>query len=162
MTNSINKRKPFFGIVSFQTDRKRNQLTNASVFDNCNTKDISLEIDSQIYPQEKLNMDFNKNIFAEIYDRLCDLKKIFFRTSGEVPLMYLDPDNFKNHETIFSIDMTRQPVSISERKSSIILNIEFEKDVPKKTLCYVCLVSNKEFLYDIVNHNMTEIVSNNV
>jgi hypothetical protein len=50
LMNSYNNRQPFFCFVGFQTNKKGNLLTDASIFDHCNTKDISLEIDDQRYP----------------------------------------------------------------------------------------------------------------
>jgi hypothetical protein len=93
-----------------------------------------------------LNIDFKNDKFANIYDILGEYKKVFFRTYREFPLIYTDPENFKNSKPLFVINMTRQPVSISGFKYTIILNVDFDGYEAEGTVCYIFLVSNNKFV----------------
>jgi hypothetical protein len=104
-----------------------------------------------------LNIDFKNDKFANIYDMLGEYKKVFFRTYRKLPLIYTDPENFKNSKPLFVINMTRQPVSISGSRHTIIFNVDFDGDVADGTVCYICLVSNNKFVYDIKRNSITGI-----
>ena len=152
-----NIHNPLFAIVAFQTGGIENQLKRASVFNHCDVKNIWLEIDGQRYPQESLNLDWENNKFSLVYDMYTSYKKTFHRTHQELPLMYLSPDNFKKSRAMYVLDLTRQPDNVSGNRNNIILNIEFNKDVPANTICYTCLVSSSEFTYDIVQNTIRKI-----
>ncbi|KAE9524787.1 hypothetical protein AGLY_014837 [Aphis glycines] len=63
-----NVHNPLFAIVAFQTDKLDNQLRDPIQFNNCNLKNIWLDIDSMRYPEELLNLDFKNEKFNIAYD----------------------------------------------------------------------------------------------
>lgn len=149
-----NIHNPLFAIVGFQTKGLETQLRKASVFDHCNVKNIWLEIDGQRYPQESLNLDWKNGKFILAYDMHMSYKKTFHKTHQELPLMYLTPTSFRDARTLYVLNLTRQPDSVSGNRNNIILNIEFNEDVPNGTICYICLVSTSSFTYDIVHNTI--------
>lgn len=151
-----NSHDPLFGIVGLQTNRNT-QLKESSNFDHCNVRNIYFEINGEKYPEEMLNIDFKNDKFGNIYDMLGDYKKVFYKTYRELPLIYTDPEQFKNSKPLFVINLTRQPVSISGSKHTVILNIDFDGDVSDGTVCYICLVSSNKFVYDIIQNSIREI-----
>jgi len=159
-----NAHDPLFGIVGLQTDRNTstsnialNQLKESSYFDHCNVRNIYFEINGEKYPEEMLNIDFKNDKFCNIYDMLGDYKKVFYRTYRELPLIYTDPEQFKNSKPLFVINLTRQPVSISGSRRTVILNIDFDGNVADGTVCFICLVSSNKFEYDIIQNSIREI-----
>jgi len=153
-----NIHNPLFGIVAFQTDKSPNpdQLKDNSGFNHCNIKNIWFEVNSKRYPEELLDLDWKNSKFAIAYDMLMDYKKVFVRTYQELPLIYVNPKQFKTARPFYVIDLTRQPQNTAEAKNNIILHVDFNENVPNNTICYVCMISNSEFIYDIVNNTIRE------
>ena len=81
-------------------------------------------------------------------------KKTFHKTHQELPLMYLSPNEFKNSRAIYVLDLTRQPDNVSGNRTNIILNVDFNEDIPTVTACYTCLISSSEFTYNIVQNTI--------
>ncbi|KAL4083955.1 hypothetical protein QTP88_029271 [Uroleucon formosanum] len=127
------------------TDKLDNQLRDPIQFNNCNLKNIWIDIDSIRYPEELLNLDFKKEKFNIAYDMLMDYKHIYNRLHLNLSLMYLTPKKFKDTRPFFVINMSRQPPQISGSKPSIVLHADFNEDVPANIICYICLISGTEF-----------------
>ncbi|VVC46466.1 Hypothetical protein CINCED_3A003044, partial [Cinara cedri] len=70
--------------------------------------------------------------------------KTFHKTHQELSLVYLDSRNFKISRPMYVLNLTRQPDNVSGNRNNIILNAEFNEDVPNGTICYICLVSTSE------------------
>jgi len=151
-----NVHNPLFAIVAFQTDKLDNQLRDPIQFNNCNLKNIWLDIDSMRYPEELLNLDFKNEKFSIAYDMLMDYKNIYNRLHRDLSLMYITPQQFKDTRPFFVINMSRQPSQISGSKTSIVLHADFNEDIPANTICYICLVSGTEFFYDLANNTIRE------
>jgi len=151
-----NVHNPLFAIVAFQTDKLDNQLRDPIEFNNCNLRNIWIEIDSIRYPEALLNLDFKKGNFKIAYDMLMDYKHVYNRLHRDLSLMYITPKQFKETRPFFVIDMSRQPPQISGSRASIVLHAEFNEDVPANTICYICLVSGTEFFYDLPNSTIRE------
>jgi len=154
MYRNINN--PLFAIIAFQTDKLDNQLSDPIQFNNCNLKNIWLDIDSNRYPEELMNLDFKKEKFNIAYDMLMDYKHVYNRLHRDLSLMYITPQQFKDFRPFFVINMSRQPSEVSRSKTSIVLHADFNEDVPVNTICYICLVSGSEFFYDLQNNRIRE------
>lgn len=153
-----NIHNPLFGIVCFQTNREsnHNQDKDCSVFNHCNVKNIWFEVDGKRYPEELMDLDWDKNKFYIAYDMMLDYKKVFVKTYNELPLIYVNPNQFKNARPFYVIDLTNQPQNISESRKNIVLHVDFNKDIPANTICYICMVSYSEFIHDFDNNTIRE------
>lgn len=158
MSEYRNINNPLFAIVAFQTDLLDNQLKDPSGFDHCNVKNIWIELEGRRYPEEMLNLDFKNDKYGIIYDMFSEYKKVFNKTNQEVSLMYVDPTQFKNSRAVYVINLTRQPENISESRHNFVLHVDFNEDVPQNTVCYICLVSSIELVYDINKNRIKQIV----
>ena len=64
---------------------------------------------------------------------------------------------------IYSVDLTMQPRDISNVKSNILLNVDFNKDVSEPsgadegTICYIVVVSNCLLYYEPDRNKITRI-----
>jgi hypothetical protein len=64
---------------------------------------------------------------------------------------------------IYSIDLTDQPQSISNVKSNIIHNVDFNKTVPNPsgsdegTICHIIVVSNCLLRYEPDKNKITQV-----
>ncbi|VVC35220.1 Hypothetical protein CINCED_3A012005 [Cinara cedri] len=60
--------------------------------------------------------------------------KTFHKTHQELSLVYLDSRNFKISRPMYVLNLTRQPDNVSGNRNNIILNAEFNEDVPNEVL----------------------------
>ncbi|CAH1115848.1 unnamed protein product [Psylliodes chrysocephalus] len=79
-----NVHNPLFGFVAFQTnkDSNYNQDQNCSDFDHCKVKNIWFEVNNKRYPEELLDLDWDKEKYAIAYDMLTHYKKVFVKTQN--------------------------------------------------------------------------------
>lgn len=155
-----NVRKPLFGFVVFQTNRAKNQEKDNSIFDNMNVKNIGFEVNGRRYPEENLELDWVNEKYALAYDMFCAYRRIL--NGGVENFSNIHPDTFKMYKTIYAIDLTNHPENISGSTNNVILHVDFNKNVASPssgadgTICYVCIVSANDFVYDIVKNTVTE------
>jgi hypothetical protein len=77
----------------------------------------------------------------------------------------VDTKDFKNLYPIYSVDLSDQPKRISDAKSNIILNVDFNKVVPtltgtdEGTVCYIIVVSRYLLLYEPIKNRITEKIN---
>jgi len=87
-------------------------------------------------------------------------RKFFYRNPDSIPYVVLK--SFKNQYPIYSLDLSDQPKRISDAKSNIILNVDFNKTVPAPsgtddgTVCFVVVVSKYLLLYEPIKNRITE------
>lgn len=158
MSEYRNVNNPLFAIIGFQTNRLETQLNDPSIFDHCNVKNIWIELEGRRYPEEMLNLDFKNEKYGIIYDMLSDYKKVFYKTNQKIPLMYVDPTQFKDTRAVYVTNLTREHDNISESRHNFILHVDFNEDVPQNTVCYICLVSSIELVYDINKNRVKQII----
>jgi len=139
---------PLFGVFCFQTNKLDNQSSDATNFDNCGVVNYSFEINGKKYPKEMQNLDFGNLKYCQAYEDSMEYKKTYCKTYEEYLSMYLSKHDFKNDKTFFVVNLTRQQDSVVPN-SKVILNVDFGKTLPDKTICYVILISRAVFMYDI-------------
>lgn len=156
-----NVQNPIWAFVVFQTNRLNNQQKKNSIFDHANVKNLWIELGGRRYPEETLNLDWDADHYCLAYKAHQDYKKIFNKLSKAM-IPYVDLKDFKNRYLICSIDLTNQPKRISDVKSNIILNVDFEKPVKSPdnneegTICYIIVVSNYQLHYEPIKNRITE------
>jgi len=65
-------------IFVLQTDQKNNILQDASVFDTCNLNNVKLYLNSNFYPYDDLNLDFDKKGYAILFDMYARFLKAYY------------------------------------------------------------------------------------
>lgn len=138
---------PRYIIIGLQT--KRNSLINAdkSKFDHCNIVDLKVYLNSVCYPYESLNIDFDKNQYAVLYDMYVRFQKSFYHDkTHSSPLLTFD--EFKTIAPFVVIDCSRQNESL--KKSSIDIRIEMQTktNIPEQTTAYCMIIHDNVLLYN--------------
>jgi len=59
--------KPRYVIFTLQTNRKNNMITHKIYFDNCKLTNVKLYLNSEFFPYDDLNLDFDKRRTAILY-----------------------------------------------------------------------------------------------
>ena len=150
---------PVWAFVVFQTNRLNSQLEDNSVFDHSKVKNIWLEISGKRYPQESWELHFDNDYYSLAYDAFQEYKRAAIKRDS---IPYVDKKGFKNIFPIFSINLSKQPQSVTGTKNIIILHAEFNNPIKdpteteEGTTCYIILVSIREFRYEPFKNKITK------
>ncbi|XP_050509170.1 uncharacterized protein LOC126886340 [Diabrotica virgifera virgifera] len=133
-------------IIAFQNNRKGNLLKDMSQFDHCNLRNIRVFLNSNRFPYNDLELDFESNRFATLYEMFANFQESYYHLTSNQPL--LTPQEFKTMAPIIYIDASRQPEII--QSGSVTMRIEFETTQPIGTniSAYCLILHEKEFYYN--------------
>ncbi|KMQ84574.1 hypothetical protein RF55_17527 [Lasius niger] len=60
--------KPRYVIFALQTGRKNAMSKEIAIFDNCQLTNVKLYLNSEVYSYDDMNLDFDKNRYALLFD----------------------------------------------------------------------------------------------
>ncbi|CAH0560525.1 unnamed protein product [Brassicogethes aeneus] len=83
--------KPRYIIVAFQTDRKNDLYKNNGYFDNIFLRNIKLFLNSEQFPYDQLQLQFDKDQYSLLYEMYSNFQQSYFEKENE-PL--LSPQQF--------------------------------------------------------------------
>lgn len=147
---------PRFIIMGFQT--KRNNVINAdkSNFDHCEITDVKVYLNSECFPYECIDSDFDNDKYAILYDMFTRFKeKYYFDRFDFSPL--LDYKDFKNLAPLLVIDCSRQPELI--KKGFVDVRIEFQtkQNVANNTSAYCLILHDNAVEYNPCTNIMNKV-----
>ncbi|XP_072389413.1 uncharacterized protein [Diabrotica undecimpunctata] len=133
-------------VVAFHDGRKGKMLKDMSKFDHCNLTNIRMFLNSERYPYQDLNLDFDTNRFATLYEMFANFQESYYHIQTNQPIF--SPEEFKKNAPIVHTDCSRQKEII--QSGSIVLRIEFEtsKSVGNNVSAYCLILHEKEFSYN--------------
>lgn len=150
--------KPRFVIVGLQTDRKNNILKDASKFDHCKLIDVSLQLNSEKYPYERMNLDFENAKYLQAYDKYTRFQAAFYNRSHREILPYLNKYEYVHDAPLFVFDCSRQNDAVKTSTVDIRLDLNSKENFPLYTSVY-CLIIHD----NIVTYNpLTNIVTREI
>ncbi|XP_078051394.1 uncharacterized protein LOC144477541 [Augochlora pura] len=142
--------KPRYVIFALQTDRKNDLKQNPTHFDSCSLSNFRLYLNSEIYPYDDLNVDFEKSKYALLYDMYAKFQESYY---GKDEVL-LDTIDFLRYGPFVVIDCSRQNETLNKATVDVRIEFEFRKDVPPSTTAYCLMIHDR-----IVEHNpLTNIV----
>ena len=74
---SAGSERPRYIFLCFQEAKDNNQKVNSSNFDHLQVTNAYVQLNSERYPEENQNINFNKNHFVKPYKMAADFHKIF-------------------------------------------------------------------------------------
>ena len=101
---SAGSERPRYIFLCFQEVKDNNQKVNPSNFDHLQVTNAYVQLNSERYPEENLNINFNKNHFVKPYKMAADFHKIF----GDNTTFSVDQDDYKNIYPIYAFDVSKQ------------------------------------------------------
>lgn len=131
--------KPRFVLIGFKTNGDRMD-SDASKFDHCNITNVKLFLNSEIYPYENLNVDFDKNQYEILYTMYANFQKSYANRDSE-PL--LDRKEFKEIAPLVVIDCSKQVDGVKASQVDVRLEIEVKKSFPENTKAYALLIHDR-------------------
>lgn len=134
--------KPRYIILGLQTSRKNSKSNDSSLFDHCKVTNVKLYLNSQYFPYDSMNLNFDKNKYSILYEMYSNFRQSYYN-SGVDPL--LDLENFKSKAPLFVIDCSRQNENIKVGPVDVRLEIETSSEIPDNTSAY-CLIINDRII----------------
>jgi len=117
---------------------------DTSRFDHCKLNNMKLYLNSECYPHDDMNLDFDKNRWSILYDTYTCFCKNYYAYD------YLEPNktvtSFRHNGPFVIIDFSRQNVSIKSATVDVRIKFVCKKNVLMNTTAY-CLI-----IYDCMVH----------
>lgn len=139
--------KPRFIIVGFQTKRNNVVDKDSSHFDHCNLSDLKVHLNSETFPYENLNIDFEKNQYAVLYDMFAKFQQSYYynKVYGS-PLLNFSA--FKSDFPLVVIDCSRQSEVLKNGIVDLSITIQTKKNFPKETTAYCLIIHDNSVTYN--------------
>lgn len=131
-------------IFALQTERRNNITAHAGKFDHCKLTNFKVYLNSNFYPYDNLNVDFEKSRYSVLYDMYARFQNSYYGKNNS-PL--LSPEQFKTNAPIVVIDCSKQNESVKSSTVDIKIEMEFQSEVPAKTSAYCLILHDKIITY---------------
>lgn len=135
---------PRFVIVAFQTDRNANPAKDPTMFDHINITNIQLMLNSDYWPNERMNLDFPKNDYMQTYKNYVNFYHSY--VGDKQHSLLLDYVAFKTH-CLFVIDCSRREASMKSTTVDIKLDIEAAEGFPANTKAFCLIIHDRLIEY---------------
>lgn len=137
--------KPRYVFVVFQTNRQRVNVNSAAV-DNCNISDVKLYLNTEYYPYENTNSNFDTWNIQDLYYALTKIQQSYYSNlGGNNPIKY-DLAVFKT-SPIFAFDCSRTDDSLIGGPVDVRIEINARAQIAANTAAYCIIVHENQFEY---------------
>jgi hypothetical protein len=151
---SSNMEKPRFVIFGFQTERDNKPRKRSDEFDHCKLKNLKVFLNSEYYPYQDLNLDFENGDIAKAYEMFLRFRESYYN-------VVLDPmisrTDFINKYPLIVIDCSRQNEAIKEGVVDIKLEIECDQNIPDETSAYCLIIHDKVYEYNPLTNEINKV-----
>lgn len=138
--------KPRYVIFCLQTDRNNNQTKNSAEFDHCKLRNVKLFLNSECYPVEGLDLDFEKNRVAVAYEMFARFTQNYYYDSSRNPA--LDRHFWSTKYPMIVIDCSQQSESIKVGPVDATLEVETVDNIPDKTTALCLIIHDTIYQYN--------------
>lgn len=140
---------PRYIILGFQTDRNNKIAKNKSHFDHCQFNDIKVYLNSESYPYENLDINFESDQYAVLYDMYCRFQKVYYHDQHySVAAPILSFEKFKSVAPLIVIDCTHQNEALKKSVIDIRMVIQMRANVPANTSAFCLIIHDNLITYN--------------
>lgn len=132
-------------LIGFQKDKRGNIKADMSKFDHCNLRNINVFLNSERYPYNDLQLDFENNKFAKLYEMFSEFRHLYYNKSIE-PIF--NPSDYKNKAPIVYINCAHQRDLLQTGPVTMRIEFETSKKISAKTSAYCLIIHDKVFSYN--------------
>ncbi|KAM0728881.1 hypothetical protein ACS0PU_004235 [Formica fusca] len=147
--------KPRYVVFVLQTSRKNVMSEDTSRFDDCKLTNVKLYLNSECYPYDDMNLDFDKNRWSILYDtyqRFCN---------NYYGYEYLEPSltvtQFLLNGPFVIIDCSRQNESVKSVTVDVRLEFECKENVPPNITAYCLIIHDRVIQYNPLTNVVRKI-----
>ncbi|KYM96991.1 PREDICTED: uncharacterized protein LOC108782881 [Cyphomyrmex costatus] len=148
--------KPRYVILSLQTG-KRNVLSQDSThFDACALANVKLFLNSDFFPYDDMNVDFERNKVAILYDMYAKFANSYYGYERNEALLSLA--QFISSAPLVVIDCSRQNESVKSATVDIRIEFECRKNIPSDTTAYCLIIHDRLIEYNPLTNVVRKII----
>lgn len=145
--------RPLYVLIGLQTARKDNIYNDSTKFDHCSLRNCRLYLNSDVFPYEQLNLDFNNNKFGIAYEMMQDCRKSLFDLDG----LALSREEFLSNAPLICFNVSNFTSHLKNAFTDIKCEFEFVNAPAAQTTINMLIISE-----EIINYNpFTNIVQKN-
>lgn len=142
-------------IVFFMDNRKDNFKSDCTYLDNLNITDVKLFLNSEVYPYESLNLNFNNRQFTEAYRMYTEFQKSYLGKPTSEPLM--DFAAFAKR-TLFVIDCSKQNESIKSATVDVKLEFQSSENFSNDARAFCIIVHDRILEYQALTGQVRDLM----
>ncbi|XP_037812690.1 uncharacterized protein LOC119604262 [Lucilia sericata] len=128
--------RPRFLLIAFRSKDNK--------FLHCDLSDVKVHLNSDTYPYDDLNLKFDRNRFALLYDMYYKFQQSYYFRD---PQPLLTREKFKTDAPLIVLDVTHQNETVKTGPIDIRIEIKTLKNIPADTSAYCLIIHDKMFEY---------------
>lgn len=144
---ALQNERPRFLLFTFYNNATKS-------FTHCNLNDIKVYLNSESYPYEDLNLDFDKNRYSQLYDMYARFKQSYY-VQETYPL--LSRENFMN-EPIIAVNLLYQNESIKTGPVDIRIELKTKKNIPSNIIAYCLILHERTLQYIPLTNEIRKVI----
>ena len=130
-------------IIGFQSGKGSDQVTNPSLFDHCNVKNMSMMLNCIKYPSIDYNADFTKNQIARLYKEVANFIPSYYGISSMSSQCNIDPIDYKSIYSLYVFNVSKQSEVMKGGVFDITLKMSFTANVAANTQAFALVISDR-------------------
>ncbi|XP_024875671.1 uncharacterized protein LOC112457032 [Temnothorax curvispinosus] len=148
--------KPRYVIFALQTGRSNDLLKHASEFDDGNLTNVKLYLNSDFYPYDDMNLDFEKRKTAILYEMYAKFQKLYYRCKQENALLTME--EFDKWGPFVVIDCSRQNESVKSATVDVRIEFDCKRNIDSNTTAYCFIIHDRVIEYNPLTNIVRKIV----
>ncbi|XP_026827876.1 uncharacterized protein LOC113562482 [Ooceraea biroi] len=148
--------KPRYVIFALQTGRKNVMSQDVTIFDDCKLTNVKLYLNSECYPYDDLNLDFERNKYAILYDMYSRFRRAYY--GCDCAKACLTTTNFLLRGPFVVIDCLRQNESIKSATVDVRLEFDCKENIPANTTAYCLIMHDRVVEYSPLTNVVRRIM----
>lgn len=148
--------KPRYVIFAMQTGRRNVMSDDVTSFNDCKLSNMKLYLNSEFYPYDDMNLDFEKNRWGILYDMYSRFIRSYYVQENVEPS--LNVMNFLLYGPFVVIDCSRQNESIKNATVDVRIEFECRENVPANTSAYCLIIHDRVIQYNPLTNMVRKVV----
>ncbi|XP_071576625.1 uncharacterized protein [Temnothorax nylanderi] len=148
--------KPRYIIFALQTGRRNEFTEDSSRFDHCALANVKLYLNSEFYPYDDVNADFESDKFAVLYEMYAKFRGAYYGDSRDDALF--SPREFARVAPLVVIDCSRQNEAVKSATVDARIEFECKENVPPKTTAFCLIVHDRVIEYGPLTNVVRKII----
>lgn len=138
--------RPRFLLIAFRNNHNK--------FIHCDLTDVKVHLNSETYPYDDLNLKFERNRFALLYDMYSRFQESYYSRPSQ-PL--LKRETFRTNAPIIVLDVTHQNETVKTGPIDIRIELKTQHNIPANTSAYCLIIHDRMFEYIPLTNEVKKI-----
>ncbi|XP_026827657.1 uncharacterized protein LOC113562422 [Ooceraea biroi] len=147
--------KPRYVIFALQTGRKNVPNEDITVFNDCKLINVKLYLNSECYPYDDMNLDFDRGRSAILYEMYSRFRNAYYGCDCDET--FLTTINFLIRGPFVVIDCSRQNESVKSATVDVRLEFNCKENVLDNTTAYCLIIHDRVVEYSPLTNVVRKI-----